>query len=32
MKIKRREFLRQSALGVGGVLLGTQFGRAEDAP
>lgn len=28
MQIKRREFLKQSALGVGGVLLGAQLARA----
>ena len=33
MKIKRREFLKQSALGVGGVLVGAQLGvAAESAP
>ncbi len=32
MKIRRRKFLRQSALGVGGILAGAQFVRAETAP
>ncbi len=32
MNIKRREFLKQSALGVGGVLAGMQLGVAAEAP
>jgi aryl-alcohol dehydrogenase-like predicted oxidoreductase len=32
MSIRRREFLKQSALGVGGVLMGAQLVRAEAAP
>lgn len=32
MKIKRREFLKQSAFGVGGLLAGSQLVRAETAP
>ena len=32
MKMKRREFLKKSALGAGGLLLGAQLGRAEAAP
>jgi aryl-alcohol dehydrogenase-like predicted oxidoreductase len=32
MKIQRREFLKKSALGVGGILAGAQFVRAEAAP
>jgi aryl-alcohol dehydrogenase-like predicted oxidoreductase len=31
MQIKRREFLKQSALGVGSVLMGTQLAQAEAA-
>src|SRR5438067_4209478 len=31
MKIKRRDFLKQSALSVGGVLAGTRFARAAEA-
>ena len=31
MNIKRREFLKQSALGVGGLLVGAQLGQAEAA-
>jgi hypothetical protein len=32
MNIPRREFLKKSALGVGGVLVGAQLGAAESAP
>jgi aryl-alcohol dehydrogenase-like predicted oxidoreductase len=32
MNIKRREFLKQSALGVGGILVGAHLGAAESAP
>jgi len=32
MKIQRREFLKKSALGVGGVLVGSQFVTAETTP
>ena len=32
MKIKRREFLKKSALGVGGILAGAQLVQAEAAP
>ncbi|HEX7570514.1 MAG TPA: aldo/keto reductase [Verrucomicrobiae bacterium] len=32
MKIPRREFLKKSALGVGGLLVGAQFGAAESPP
>lgn len=32
MKIKRRRFLQQSALGVGGVLMGARFAAAESKP
>ena len=32
MKIQRREFLKKSALGVGGILAGARFVRAETAP
>jgi aryl-alcohol dehydrogenase-like predicted oxidoreductase len=32
MKIKRREFLKRSALGVGGILAGTQLAAAQTAP
>ena len=31
MNIKRREFIKQSALGVGGLMAGAQFGNAGDA-
>jgi len=31
MKIPRREFIRQSALGIGGVIAGTQIARSADA-
>ena len=31
MNIKRRDFLKQSALGVGGLLAGAQLGNAGDA-
>jgi aryl-alcohol dehydrogenase-like predicted oxidoreductase len=32
MKIKRREFLKRSALGVGGILLGARLGAEEGPP
>ncbi len=32
MKIKRREFLKQSALGIGGMLAGAKLARAEAEP
>ncbi len=32
MKIKRRRFLQQSALGVGGVLMGARFAAADARP
>ncbi len=32
MKILRREFLKKSALGVGGVLVGAQLSQAKDTP
>jgi aryl-alcohol dehydrogenase-like predicted oxidoreductase len=32
MKIQRREFLKKSALGVGGLLVGAQLGTAETSP
>jgi hypothetical protein len=32
MKIKRRAFLKKSALGVGGILAGAQLETAETAP
>jgi len=32
MKIQRREFLKKSALGVGGILAGAQLVRAEAVP
>ena len=31
MKIQRRQFLKQSAMGVGGVLVGAELGRAAEA-
>lgn len=31
MNMKRREFFKQTALGVGGLVLGSQFGRAADS-
>lgn len=30
MKIKRREFIKKSAIGAGGILLGAQLGAAEN--
>ena len=32
MKIKRREFLKKSAIGAGGILLGAQLRAAETSP
>ncbi len=32
MKIKRREFIKKSAIGVGGVLVSAHLGMAETAP
>jgi predicted aldo/keto reductase-like oxidoreductase len=32
MKIKRRRFIQQSALGVGGILCGTRFAAADTKP
>jgi aryl-alcohol dehydrogenase-like predicted oxidoreductase len=31
MKIKRREFIKQSAIGAGGILVGARLGAAENA-
>jgi hypothetical protein len=31
MKIKRRDFIQKSALGIGGVVLGAQFAPAVEA-
>ena len=31
MKIKRREFLKHSAVGLGGVLAGVGYGTAQEA-
>ena len=30
MNLKRREFIKKSALGAGGLLLGAQLGAAEN--